>query len=212
MIPVGRYLPGVMPAGGKITIRELLQHRSGLANYTGYPSWTDPGRAMAVYQAARRAAFRGLPGPCSSHRERSGPIPAPTPRPSRSSRGVWTASRLGLSGSWCFQVAGADAVDLALVAGVAGPPGGLQPPGQIGEVLGDRDGERLRDVLFSAMTLQSGTKRFAVSRGLWTVRSSQRVRDRPWRARRSRSSPEVMWCSSDLAGTAQNASFCACGW
>jgi CubicO group peptidase (beta-lactamase class C family) len=23
MIPVGRYLPGVMPAGGKITIREL---------------------------------------------------------------------------------------------------------------------------------------------------------------------------------------------
>jgi hypothetical protein len=23
MIPVGRYLPGVIPAGGKITIREL---------------------------------------------------------------------------------------------------------------------------------------------------------------------------------------------
>jgi hypothetical protein len=63
MIPVGRYLPGVIPAGGKITIRELLQHRSGLANYTGYPSWTDPGRAIAVYQAARRAAFRGLPAP-----------------------------------------------------------------------------------------------------------------------------------------------------
>ncbi|HJY59259.1 MAG TPA: serine hydrolase [Streptosporangiaceae bacterium] len=101
MIPVGRYLPGVIPAGGKITIRELLQHRSGLANYTGYPSWTDPGRAMAVYQAARRAAFRGLPGPCSSHRERSGPTPAPTHDPSRSSRGVWTASRPGLSGSWC---------------------------------------------------------------------------------------------------------------
>jgi hypothetical protein len=63
MIPVGRYLPGVIPAGGKITIRELLQHRSGLANYTGYPSWMDPGRAIAVYQAARRAAFLGLPAP-----------------------------------------------------------------------------------------------------------------------------------------------------
>jgi D-alanyl-D-alanine carboxypeptidase len=45
MIPVGRYLPGVIPAGGKIIIRELLQHRSGLANYTGYLSWTDPTRA-----------------------------------------------------------------------------------------------------------------------------------------------------------------------
>ena len=41
MIPVGPYLPGVIPAGGKITIRELLQHRSGLANYTDYPSWMD---------------------------------------------------------------------------------------------------------------------------------------------------------------------------
>ena len=29
MIPVGRYLPGVIPAGGKIIIRALLQHRSG---------------------------------------------------------------------------------------------------------------------------------------------------------------------------------------
>ena len=39
--PVGRYLPGVIPAGGKITIRQLLQHQSGLANYTDYPSWMD---------------------------------------------------------------------------------------------------------------------------------------------------------------------------
>src|SRR4029077_20575747 len=37
--PVGRYLPGVIPAGGKITIRELLQHTSGLADYTAYSSW-----------------------------------------------------------------------------------------------------------------------------------------------------------------------------
>ena len=39
--PVSRYLPGVIPAGGKITIRELLQHRSGLDNYTEYPLWMD---------------------------------------------------------------------------------------------------------------------------------------------------------------------------
>lgn len=39
--PVARYLPGVIPAGGKITIRELLQHRSGLDNYTEYPLWMD---------------------------------------------------------------------------------------------------------------------------------------------------------------------------
>ena len=39
--PVGRYLPGVIPAGGTITIRELLQHRSGLANFTDYLTWMD---------------------------------------------------------------------------------------------------------------------------------------------------------------------------
>src|SRR4051812_8704146 len=34
-----RYLPGVVPAGDRITIRELLDHRSGLANYVIYPAW-----------------------------------------------------------------------------------------------------------------------------------------------------------------------------
>jgi D-alanyl-D-alanine carboxypeptidase len=50
--PVGRYLPGFIPAGGKITIRELLQHRSGLDNYTEYPLWMD--------QAERSASVRPL--------------------------------------------------------------------------------------------------------------------------------------------------------
>jgi len=36
------YLPGVVPRGDEITIRHLLQHRSGLANYTDYPSWRAP--------------------------------------------------------------------------------------------------------------------------------------------------------------------------
>ena len=31
---VARWLPGLIPAGAQITIRELLQHRSGLFNYT----------------------------------------------------------------------------------------------------------------------------------------------------------------------------------
>ena len=50
--PVGRYLPGVIPAGGKITIRELLQHRSGLDNYTEYPLWMD--------QAERSTSIRPI--------------------------------------------------------------------------------------------------------------------------------------------------------
>jgi D-alanyl-D-alanine carboxypeptidase len=35
-----RYLPGVVKGGEKITIRELLRHQSGLANYTDYADWT----------------------------------------------------------------------------------------------------------------------------------------------------------------------------
>jgi D-alanyl-D-alanine carboxypeptidase len=31
---VARWLPGLIPAGAQITVRELLQHRSGLYNYT----------------------------------------------------------------------------------------------------------------------------------------------------------------------------------
>ena len=33
------HLPGVVPRGEEITIRHLLQHRSGLANITDYPEW-----------------------------------------------------------------------------------------------------------------------------------------------------------------------------
>ena len=61
--PVGRYLPGVIPAGGTITIRELLQHRSGLANYTDYPSWMDqaePSPSIRPIDALRFAASQPL--------------------------------------------------------------------------------------------------------------------------------------------------------
>jgi D-alanyl-D-alanine carboxypeptidase len=37
--PIERYLPGVVPDGQHITIRELLGHHSGLANYTDYTDW-----------------------------------------------------------------------------------------------------------------------------------------------------------------------------
>jgi D-alanyl-D-alanine carboxypeptidase len=33
------HLPGVVPRGDEMTIRQLLGHRSGLANLTDYPSW-----------------------------------------------------------------------------------------------------------------------------------------------------------------------------
>jgi D-alanyl-D-alanine carboxypeptidase len=36
-----QYLPGVVPDGERITIRQLLNHRSGLANVTDYPLWLE---------------------------------------------------------------------------------------------------------------------------------------------------------------------------
>ncbi|MEU1286117.1 serine hydrolase domain-containing protein [Kitasatospora sp. NPDC005856] len=45
--PVERYLPGLVPNGGHITVRQLLSHRSGLWDSTNekggvFPDWTDP--------------------------------------------------------------------------------------------------------------------------------------------------------------------------
>ena len=34
-------MPGVAPSGAEITIRQLLAHRSGLANITDFPAWLD---------------------------------------------------------------------------------------------------------------------------------------------------------------------------
>jgi D-alanyl-D-alanine carboxypeptidase len=39
--PLERHLPGVVPAGRKITIRQLLNHRSGLANFTDDTLWLE---------------------------------------------------------------------------------------------------------------------------------------------------------------------------
>jgi D-alanyl-D-alanine carboxypeptidase len=35
------HVPGVIPRGDEITIRQLLQHRSGLADVTDYSSWLE---------------------------------------------------------------------------------------------------------------------------------------------------------------------------
>jgi D-alanyl-D-alanine carboxypeptidase len=37
--PVAGYLPGLVPAARGITIQQLLEHRSGLANFTDYGPW-----------------------------------------------------------------------------------------------------------------------------------------------------------------------------
>jgi D-alanyl-D-alanine carboxypeptidase len=36
-----RHLPGIVPSGKEITIRQLLNHRSGLANFTEYTDWLE---------------------------------------------------------------------------------------------------------------------------------------------------------------------------
>jgi D-alanyl-D-alanine carboxypeptidase len=36
-----RFLPGVVPGGSRITVRELLNHTSGLADFTQDPTWLD---------------------------------------------------------------------------------------------------------------------------------------------------------------------------
>jgi D-alanyl-D-alanine carboxypeptidase len=36
-----RHLPGIVPGGRRITIRQLLNHHSGLANVTEYPEWLE---------------------------------------------------------------------------------------------------------------------------------------------------------------------------
>jgi D-alanyl-D-alanine carboxypeptidase len=60
---VARYLPGVVPAGRRITIRDLLQHRSGLANFTDYEAWllrADRSRATTPLATLTFAASKPL--------------------------------------------------------------------------------------------------------------------------------------------------------
>jgi D-alanyl-D-alanine carboxypeptidase len=60
---VERWLPGLVPNGGAITLRELLQHRSGLFDYTadaGFPAAViaDPDRQWSPYELVAIATAR----------------------------------------------------------------------------------------------------------------------------------------------------------
>ena len=46
------HVPGVVPRGDEITVRQLLEHRSGLANVTEFPAW--------MKQAERSSSTRPL--------------------------------------------------------------------------------------------------------------------------------------------------------
>jgi D-alanyl-D-alanine carboxypeptidase len=64
--PVARYLPGLVPAARGITIRQLLDHRSGLANFTDDGPWmvraersgTIRPRDVLRFAASRDPVFR----------------------------------------------------------------------------------------------------------------------------------------------------------
>lgn len=60
---LARYLPGVVPDGSRITIRDLLQHESGLANITDYGTWienADHSRSLRPIDTLRFAASKPL--------------------------------------------------------------------------------------------------------------------------------------------------------
>jgi D-alanyl-D-alanine carboxypeptidase len=64
--PVARYLPGLVPAARQITIRDLLNHRSGLVNFTDFGTWmaqaeqssTTRPRDAVRFAASHEPAFR----------------------------------------------------------------------------------------------------------------------------------------------------------
>lgn len=55
--PVGRWLPGLLADGGRITVRELLNHTSGLYDYTRDPGFIAGEEANEVFRPARLVAI-----------------------------------------------------------------------------------------------------------------------------------------------------------
>ena len=57
--PVDTWLPGLLPDGGAITIRHLLQHTSGLADYVETPGFTEGLLENPIYEPEELVALGG---------------------------------------------------------------------------------------------------------------------------------------------------------
>lgn len=62
--PLTRYVPGYPAPGGTATVRQLLNHTSGIQSYTGIPGWMTEAKTARAYTTAQLIAeFRDLPSP-----------------------------------------------------------------------------------------------------------------------------------------------------
>ncbi|MFD0345737.1 serine hydrolase domain-containing protein [Kitasatospora aburaviensis] len=86
--PVERHLPGVVPNGGQITVRQLLGHTSGIFNYTEDASFAFEESAGTLQQWLATGRWRSYqprswsrwrrPTRRTSIRGRAGTTPTPT--------------------------------------------------------------------------------------------------------------------------------------
>ena len=97
--PLERHLPGIVPAGKKITIRQLLNHRSGLANFTDDPQWWQRAEPIALDPTHRHACASQPRSHSSSRPAANGGIRTPTTSPSASSSRRPPERRTGTSSS-----------------------------------------------------------------------------------------------------------------
>ncbi|HEX8644545.1 MAG TPA: serine hydrolase domain-containing protein [Allosphingosinicella sp.] len=62
--PVTRFFPDYPQPGGRATVRQLLNHTSGIQSYTGIPGWMTEANTNRPYSTAQMIAlFRDLPSP-----------------------------------------------------------------------------------------------------------------------------------------------------
>lgn len=78
---VERWQPGLIPGGERITLRQLLNHTSGLYNYTDDGAFIQ----QLIADPLRRLTPQDLVGVATSHPRCSSPVPAgATPTPTTS--------------------------------------------------------------------------------------------------------------------------------